>query len=132
MPILERATAAPSLSAIREIRAEMACERQPEFERFYVGLLGLAPWPEAEQTPGAWGVGPTRRGLLFQHRHDPRIDPARRRFVLLVPDLNQMAERLRLAEWPHDRLHGLFSSEDCLALSDPCGNRIEVRQSRCL
>lgn len=113
-----------------EVRAEMARERTEEFARFYVELLGLSRWPEVAQIPGGWGVGPLRRGLFFHHRHDPIVDPVRRRVSLVTVRLEDVEARLAAAGWPYERQRGVFSTEDCLIVADPCGNRVEVRQTR--
>jgi len=130
MPILERPSESPpALHAIREVRVGMPRERAADYCRFYLDLLGLRAWPRVRQFPGGWGVGPLRRGLFFEHRHDPSIDPSRRRFLLVTSHLEGIQQRLAEAGWLFERLRGFFG-DDCILMADPGGHRIEIRQAR--
>jgi len=105
-------------------------ERREDLRRFYLDVLGLRPWPAEAQIPGGWGVGDAWRGLYLQYRHDPGVEPMRKRFAIAVVDLDRFENRLRRYEWPYRRFHGLSLGEQFIWLRDPAGHAIEVRQSR--
>jgi len=95
MPILVRGEPRPTeVSCVREIRVGIARELLDEIQRFYTLVLRLAPWPEKCQIPGGWGVGDPQRGLYLEFRHDPAVDPVRRRFTLRVDSLVELEQRL--------------------------------------
>ncbi len=119
----------PDIQCVREVRLGAALERRGELERFYVGVIGLRPWPN-DEVPGAWGLGRPRRGLLFQFRHDPLVDPYRRRFTLTTGNLDEFERRLAESGVAYQRVRGFFASDDCLTLEDPLGHLVEVRQVR--
>lgn len=131
MPILERAELArPSVHSVRELRVPIARERLTSVSEFYADVLGLIPWPTHQQVPGGWGAGDLRRGIYFQYRHDPPVDPMRRRLTLVVASLEAVELRLRARGWEFERHRGLDATDQCLLLNDPIGHRIEVRQFR--
>ena len=119
----------PTVSCIREVRVPIPHERREEIVRFYGELLGLPPWPEVEQIPGGWGAGHPRRGLYFQYRHDPKVDPLRRRFTLTVPSLDELQQRLEEHHWPCLRHRGLGFTSRWMLISDPVRHLIEVRET---
>jgi hypothetical protein len=123
----------PAVSCIREVRVPVPYERREEIVRFYAELLGLPPWPEGDQIPGGWGVGHPQRGLYLQYRHDPKVEPLRRRFALAVPSLDELQQRLEEHQWPCLRYHGLDFASQWMLISDPVGHLIEVREAqKCL
>ena len=130
MPILTRAKSQPTaVLCVREIHVGVALEAFEELQQFYTAVLGLVPWPPESQLPGGWGVGNPRYGLYLQFRHDPVIDPLRRRFTLVVDTLAALEERLAQLEWPYERVRGFGWSDQYLLLHDPAGHLIEIRQS---
>ena len=131
MPILEKSQ--PQLATalcVREVRVGVLPERLDALQRFYVDLIGLPPWPEELQIPGGWGLGNRQTGLFLQFRHDPEVDPVRRRFTLLVDYLAALEERLQEEEWPYQRVHGFGWTDQYLLIHDPVGHLIEIRQSQ--
>ena len=82
------------------------------------------------QIPGGWGLGSPQAGLFLQFRHDPEVDPVRRRFTLLVDCLTALEERLQEEEWPYQRIHGFGWTDQYLLAHDPAGHLIEIRQSQ--
>ena len=125
--------APPVVHCIREMRVDICHEHLAELQHFYAEVLGLPPWPNDAQIPGGWGVGHPQRGLYLQYRHDPRVDPLRRRFTLVVPSLGLFAEHLAEHDWPCMRHRGLSETDRWLLLADPIGHLIEVREShRCV
>ena len=133
MPILEKSRTLPSsVHCVREVRVEVPREKLAELRRFYHEVLELLPWPETQQVPGGWGVGPPICGLYLEFRHDPRIDPLRRRFTLVTASLNVIERRLVEHEWPVQRLRGFGIGDPCLLVHDPAGHLIELRQVQAL
>lgn len=134
MPILTRTRRyAPEVHCVRELRVEIPLERRAEAAHFYCDLLGLTPWPQRDQIPGGWGVGKPPCGVYLQYRHDPEVDPMRRRLTLVVAALDDLGQRLAEHGWAFVRHHGLGLTDEWLLLTDPIGHLLEVRQSqRCL
>lgn len=131
MSLLEKSPQfSPVLHAVREVRLGTPLERLPRVSWFYGELLGLRAWPAEVQPPGSVGYGAMFKGLLLEFRHDPEIDPHRRRLRLIVPSLDEFERRLAQYDWPCGRQRGMSTSDDLLVLHDPAGHMIEVRQSR--
>lgn len=131
MALIERGpTPRPVLQGVKEIRIPVARERLELVTYFYEAVLGLTPWPAERQLPGTWGAGDARRGVLFEFRHDPEVDPFRRRATLHVFSLEEIEDRLRAHELPYERQRGLLMSGHSLFVTDPIGHRIELRESR--
>ncbi len=120
----------PAVHAVRELCVGIPHERRAEAVHFYSELLGLPPWPRRDQIPGGWGVGKPQCGLYLQYRHDPAVEPLRRRFTLVVASLAELEKRLAEHEWEFDHYHGLGLTDEWLLLSDPVGHLLEVRQSQ--
>lgn len=123
-----RETERSVVQSIREVRVGVPAEQHSDVLTFYSEVLGLDAWPAERQVPGGTGVGPLRRGLLLQFRHDPPVDPLRRRLVLIVRSLDAVADRLRERAWPFARLRGLSATDEWIDLNDPTGHRLELRQ----
>jgi hypothetical protein len=121
---------APELHCLIEVRIGVPLERLQQVQQFYIELLGLLPWPESRQVPGGLGLGDPDCGLFLQFRHDPPVDPVRRRFTLLVSALDELATRLAEHNWPFERFHGLGFTERWILVADPVGHLIELRQSQ--
>jgi hypothetical protein len=131
MPILEKSKPPPATPVcVREVCVGVLPERLDALQRFYADLIGLPPWPEKLQIPGGWGLGSPQAGLLLQFRHDPAVDPVRRRFTLLVDCLAALEERLQEEEWPYERIRGFGWTDQFLLTHDPVGHLIEIRQSQ--
>ena len=131
MPILVKGQARPAeVSCVREVRVGIPRELLDGVQRFYALTLGLAPWPEKQQIPGGWGVGKPQCGLYLEFRHDPEVDPLRRRFTLTVDSLAALEERLLSQEWPYERVRGFGWSDQYILFHDPAGHLIEIRQTR--
>lgn len=132
MPVLTQSEQryVPQVHCVREVRVGIPPERRLEVEDFYRFILGLTPWPDPRQIPGGWGAGDPARGILFQFRHDPDVDPMRRRFVLAVNSLDAFESHLAQREWPYQRRRGWGVTDDVILVVDPIGHRVEVRQLR--
>ena len=131
MPILTRNKPRPAQAqCVREVRVEIPLERLGEIKVFYTLTLGLLPWPEEHQIPGGWGVGDPQCGLYLQFRHDPEVDPLRRRMTLSVDALKTLEEQLIEQDWGYRRVRGFGWTDEYLLLHDPVGHLIEVRQSQ--
>ncbi|MFH1748823.1 MAG: hypothetical protein ABIG44_17455 [Planctomycetota bacterium] len=131
MTILIRTRAnTPEVHCVRELHVEIPYELQARVMHFYCQLLGLPPWPPRDQIPGGRGVGNPRAGLYFQYRHDPYVDPMRRRLTLVVPSLATLEKRLSEYGWSYARHRGLGLTDEWLLLSDPVGHLLEIRQSQ--
>jgi hypothetical protein len=131
MPILEKSKPSPATAlCVREVRVGVHAERRDALARFYVETIGLAPWPAELQIPGGWGLGSPQAGLFLQFRHDPEVDPVRRRLTLIVDCLTTLEERLREEQWPYERVRGFGWTDQCLLVHDPTGHLVEVRQSQ--
>lgn len=131
MPILEKGKPQPATaSCVREVRVGVHAERLDALRRFYVDLIGLPPWPDKHQIPGGWGLGSPQAGLFLQYRHDPEVDPVRRRLTLLVDCLATLEKRLQKQEWPCQRVHGFGWTDQSLLVHDPVGHLVEIRQSQ--
>lgn len=131
MPILDpNRDPLPTLQSIREVRLGFAPERRATIEYFYTQVLGFELWPAERQIPGGFGAGDVRRGILLQFRHDPPIEPMRRRCTLAVPSLDAVEARLKEHEQSYTRTRGFGLSDDALTLTDPTGHRLELRQLR--
>jgi len=122
----------PDVHCIHEVRVEVPHEQCDALEQFYTGLLGLPPWPPTFQVPGGRGFGDPRAGLYLQYRHDPHVDPCRRRFTLVVLSLQELRKRLDERPWRYEWFRGLGYTDQWLLLSDPVGHVIEIRQSQTL
>lgn len=120
------------VEAVREVRIEVSPERVHEMLRFYGTVLGLARWPERLEPPGCVGIGPTRGGIVFVMRHDPEVDQNRRRLAATVPSLDLMAKYLDQQAIQYERSRGFWYSDGALAVLDPLGYRIEIRESHVL
>ena len=120
----------PAVHAVRELRVDIPLERRTEAVHFYCELLGLPPWPRRAQIPGGWGVGKPQCGLYLQYRHDPAVEPLRRRLTLVVASLAALEKQLAEHEWEFGHHHGLGLADEWLLLSDPVGHLLEVRQSQ--
>ena len=128
-PIAERPTELPEIICVEEVRVEIPADLLPELQEFYTGLLGLPPWPDSEQIPGGWGLGNPARGLYLQYRHDPHIDPVRRRFTVLVANFHEIIARLTERGSVFEQYRGFGGLDEWLLLADPAGHLIEVRAS---
>ncbi|MGD8451714.1 MAG: hypothetical protein PVJ57_07840 [Phycisphaerae bacterium] len=113
---------------VTEVRVPVPHEQREALTHFYAELLSLAPWPAAEQIPGGIGFGDPRCGLYLQYRHDPVIDPMRRRLTLTVTSLDTAARRLEEREWPFARYRGFSFTDQWILVNDPAGHLIELRQ----
>jgi hypothetical protein len=131
MPILVKGEArAGEILCVREVRVGIPRERLDEVQRFYTLALGLKAWPDELQIPGGWGVGSPQCGLYLEFRHDPEIDPMRRRFTLMVGSLAALEQRLLRREWPYERAHGFGWSDRYIVFQDPVGHLVEARQTQ--
>jgi hypothetical protein len=131
MPILERGKPQPTaVECIREVRAGVPRERLDDVLHFYAEILGMPIWPARWQIPGGAGLGSPIAGLYLQFRHDPEIDPVRRRFTLVADSLDTLEKRLQELEWRYRRYRGFGWSDQYILLRDPAGHLVEVRQSR--
>jgi len=115
--------------SIREVRVGIPLERLAELRSFYIELIGLLPWPPAAQVPGGLGLGHPRRGLYLEYRHDPHIDPMRRRCTLIVPSLRELIKRLDPRRHQFTHHHGLTGVDEWLLLTDPVGHILEIREA---
>ena len=122
----------PEIQCIHEVRLQIPSERVDEVVRFYGELMDLAPWPSDLQIPGGLGLGDPQCGLYLQYRHDPRVEPMRRRFTLVVPSLDELEKRLSEQPWPFARYRGLGLTDEWIFVTDPIGHLIELRQLRSL
>ena len=134
MPILKPSPIPPPrIAAVREIRCDVPYELQMDLDRFYGDILGLPRWPARAQLPGSCGYGLARRGLLLRSAHAiPSADPALRRLTLLVESLDRIERLLIEHSIAYERLHGFFTADDVLWVSDPAGQRVEIRAQRLL
>lgn len=133
MPILVRGKLRSStVSCVRETVVGAPLELIEQIREFYTEVIGLKPWGQRRQIPGAWGLGDQRCGLLLQFRHDPEIDVMKRRFTVIVGELRSLEKRLIELEWPHQRIRGFGWTDQCILLRDPTGHLIEARQSQTL
>lgn len=115
---------------IREVRIGIGIERQAEVLDFYCEVLGLALWSRRQQVPGGVGLGDVQRGVLLQYRHDPPVDPLRRRLTVIVASLREVCRRLREREWSFTTQRGFGVSDEVVHVSDPVGHRLELRELR--
>lgn len=130
MPILERGKPRPTaVECIREVRVGVPRELIDDLLRFYYEILDLPPWPARAQIPGGLGLGDPLAGLYLQFRHDPEIDPVRRRFTLVADSLSELEKRLQTVRHPYQRYRGFGWTDQFILLSDPAGHLIEIRQS---
>ena len=133
MPILSKSEIRrPLVQCVREMHVPVPLERLAAVRHFYTRLVGLRPWPAECQIPGGWGAGDPRCGVYFQFRHEPTVDPVRRRLTLVVDSLDGLESRLRGAEWPFERVRGLGVTDRCVLANDPVGHRVELRQMQWL
>ena len=129
MPILSKSEIRrPLVQCVREVRVPVPLEQLAAVRHFYTRLVGLRPWPPGSQIPGGWGVGDPQCGVYFQFRHEPAVDPVRRRLTLVVDSLDQLENRLYDAAWPFERARGLGVTDRCVLVTDPIGHRVELRQ----
>jgi hypothetical protein len=128
-PIAEKPAELPEILCVEEVRLGIPQELLPQVREFYTDLIGLPPWPRSEQIPGGWGVGNPARGLYLQYRHDPHVDPIRRRFTVLVADLPEIIARLTEREWAFEHYRSFGGIDEWLILADPVGHLIEIRAS---
>jgi hypothetical protein len=115
---------------VREARLEIPVEQAERVCRFYLDLIGLAAGVARQHLPGGVLLGPSKKRLLLEFRHDPEVDPVRRRLTFCVVSLESLAARLLGQDWPFSRERGLGCGDERLLLRDPVGHRIEIRQVR--
>lgn len=132
MPVLEnrRRSGISSVVCLREIRIGVPYDGRVDTADFYVRVLGLPAWPADRQLPGGWGVGDPRRGVFLEYRHDPVVDPIRRRMTIAVDSLDGLAFRLRERNWSFERERGLDVAGDRIVTADPTGHRLVVLERR--
>lgn len=131
MPILSKGKPRPAtIQCVRETVVGVSIELLDPLRFFYTQVIGLKPWEQTWQIPGGWGLGDRRRGLFLEYRHDPDVDPMKRRFTVEVAGLEPLRERLAELEWPHERVRGFGWSDQFILVRDPVGHLIEVRQSQ--
>jgi hypothetical protein len=131
MPILtSNPDASVQVHCVREVRVGVPYEIRDDVRRFYTVVVGLRRWPPYAQIPGGCGFGDPWCGLHLQYRHDPTVDPMRRRFGLAVNSLDRFERRLRAYDWSYRRLQGLTAGEQVIRFHDPAGHQVEVRQFR--
>ena len=131
MPILERGNPQPAaVECVREVRVGVPRERVNNLVVFYTELLGLLLWPARWQIPGGVGLGSPIAGLYLQFRHDPVVDPVRRRFTLVVESLDELEKRLLELEYRYRRYQGFGWTDQYMLLHDPVGHLIEIRQTK--
>lgn len=131
MPILERGKPRPTMvECVREVRVDVPRERLEDLLRFHADLLGLTAWHKRWQIPGGAGLGSPIAGLYLQFRHDPEVDPVRRRYTLVVDSLDHLEKRLQELEWRYRRYRGFGWTDQHILLRDPAGHLIEIRQSQ--
>lgn len=119
----------PRAQCIRETRIPIAIERLGAIRTFYADILGFPLWKD-DLPPGGWGVGEARARVFFAFRHDPIVDPMRRRFTIGVQSLEIVAERLAKAQWRFEEYRGWGVTDRAILFFDPQGHRVEVRQFR--
>lgn len=125
-----RETPQAEVLALTETLLPAAWELQPQLLRFYGELIGLPRRPPEEELPGGIAFGRARSGVFLQYRHDPEVEPMRRRLTIMVQSLREVIERLTEHEWPFEAFHGLSESERWLTTADPNGHLLELREQR--
>jgi hypothetical protein len=116
---------------VREVRISVPPERDGQVAWFYAEIIGLPLRRPDTCAPAGWLAGDLRHSVYFEHRHDPEVDPCRRRLTLRVASLDALARRLTGAGCAFEQRRGLMWDAS-LEVLDPVGHRVEVFQSRTL
>lgn len=116
------------VEAVREVRLCVASEWVEESLRFYRDLLCLPSQPP--DRVGSLRLGDCKGSLILELRHDPSVDPVRRRLSVRITSLAWLRAQLDEKNIPYEFRQGALGLADVVLLHDPLGHLIEVRESR--
>lgn len=114
------------LVAVEDCRLAAAAGLEWELDAFYVGLLGFER--DLSETGIVYRAENHRLRFEILERMRPREDF--RALGITVPSLGALVQRLIELEIEFVRQHGLMAGLDCLLMSDPAGNPLEVGEHR--
>ena len=119
----------PRLEALKDVNIVAAAGLEDELRFFYEEILGLPEDPSADSGRDRlyfWGKD---YRLVVETIEAPRRPDMRRRAVLAVMSLADVEELLQEHDVDYVKETGLWLSERRLHVTDPAGNRLEIRQT---
>jgi hypothetical protein len=114
------------LVAIADVVLPVRADMEEEMDGFYVGLLGFV----RVCSPGELLYRADNFDLHFRVSAPPIQRDCCRPLLVEVPLLAEAEKKLVEAKLEYTRQRGLVPGEESLVLIDPCGNWVEVVESR--
>ena len=116
------------IRAIDHVRLEAPCGIEAALRWFYGDIGGLEPASSELEVVGRLCFKSGRLELLIDLLERPRIDPVATRLTILVPSLEEAAAVLDEHSVRYQRISGVMFTDRRLAMLDPAGNRVELKQ----
>jgi len=118
------------LVAIADVTLPAVAGLEKRLDEFYAGLLRMDRDDEE-----------TQRGLTLVYRAENvrlrlaihEVPPPRqdyRPLGVVIPSLSELELRLIEAKLEYVRRRGIFAGSDCIVMSDPAGNLVEITEAR--
>jgi hypothetical protein len=118
------------LVAIADVTLAAIAGLERQLDAFYAGLLRLER-DDDETHDGqtlVYRAENVRLRLMIHEVPPPRLDL--RPLCVAIPSLAELETRLLEEKREYVRRRGLFAGSDCVALSDPAGNLVEISEAR--
>ena len=114
--------------AIDHVRLEARPGIEEALRWFYGEIGGLEPVPPDPDSVGRLCFKSGRLELSINLVAQPRIEPVATRVTILVPSLDEAAAMLDEHLLRYQRISGIMFTDRRLAVLDPAGNRVELKQ----
>jgi hypothetical protein len=114
------------LATVADARLCAIAGLEIQLDKFYVELLKFerdSSHPHIAYRAENWR-------LCFDSHERPRPRDDYRFVGVIVPSLSDLARRFDEAGFSYDRLRGIFAGQESLLLNDPCGNMLEITESK--
>ena len=116
------------IQAIEHVTLEAPPGLNDELRWFYTEVAELEEAPQAELDGSPLRFRSARIELRVNIREDPLTDSIGCRATILVPSLKESVERLEERNVGCQRLSGIVYTDRRVAVLDPAGNRVELKQ----
>jgi len=115
--------------AIADVALPALAGLERQLDAFYVELLQFERESDVDAADGQiiYRAENVRLRMTMHERPAPR--PDFRPLLLVVPSLPALMLRLNELEIPYVRQTGISPGSDCVVVSDPAGNVVQVSQS---